>query len=409
MESIAVNLSMAGVIRTKEKCPRCGGAFKGPRLTCPSCLTSPERYMLDLHAGKNGRVRLYSDRQGRPLSSYELAERVLTGIRYEIDQKLFDASKYIKADVDKFLFEKQVEAWYEDKKAEVEKGNRAKGYVRVIRCYIDNYYLDFFKGHDVREIRTHHIKEFYRKLPKKSLKYLHNILSALENFFNTLIQSELIDKRPMFPAVDIVKKTPRWVDFHTQIKIIKSIPKEDRPIFLFLAWQGVRPGEARALKVKDVDLRNQLLHITRTLSDGELKEKTKGKNEKTRVINPALLGLLYRHCANKHPESFVFINPQTGGHYSETSFRRRWDCVGTQGFNITPYQATRHSLASRLVEKDVHLKVIKDILGHTDIRTTLKYAHSDLKTQKIAFDKLQEREPAKVLRFVPNTSPSRKP
>ncbi|MFQ5329062.1 MAG: hypothetical protein ACE5D4_03625 [Thermodesulfobacteriota bacterium] len=83
---------------------------------------------------------MYSDRQGRPLSSYEHAERVLTGIRYETDQKVFDPTKYVKSDVNRFRFESLIEAWYQDKKSEQEKGNRAKGYVRVLRTYIDNYY-----------------------------------------------------------------------------------------------------------------------------------------------------------------------------------------------------------------------------------------------------------------------------
>lgn len=229
-------------------------------------------------------------------------------------------------------------------------------------------------------------------------------MSALQHFFNTLAEDELIDRPPVFPEIALEKKLPKWVDFHTQINIIKSLPKEDRPIFLFLAWQGVRPGEARALKVKDVDLRNESIHIRRTLSDSELKERTKGRNEKIRAINPMLLGLLRRLCADKHPESFVFINPRTGGPYYETAFRKCWH-ANSKGIDITPYQATRHSLASQLLESEVHLNVIKDILGHTDIRTTLKYAHGDMKNQKMGFRKHQA---ARVVRMPPKTRSSAK-
>lgn len=46
--------------------------------------------------------------------------------------------------------------------------------------------------------------------------------------------------------------------------------------------------------------------------------------------------------------------------------------------NVTPYQATRHSWASNALKDGVPLTVVQKILGHTDIRTTLGYADTDL-------------------------------
>lgn len=327
------------------------------------------------------------------MSSYDLAERVLTGIRYEIDQNIFDPTKYVKADVKRFLFETQIENFLDDKDNEVEKGNRANSYVRLLKCYNTHYYGPFLKGHDVREINTAKVKAFYKQLPKKSLKYIKNIMDGLEHFFNTLVEDEVIARVPIFPDIKLDDKPPVWVDYHTQIKIIKTIPKGDRPIFLFLAWQGARPGEARALKVKDLDFKTGGILVTRTLSDGVLKERVKGKHSKWRAINPMLFGLLKKQCSEKLPEVFVFTSPRTGRGYSESAFKRIWEPV-KKVFPITPYQATRHSFASHLVEREVHLNVIKSILGHSDIRMTLKYAHDDIQNQKLAFEK---KPPAKVI------------
>lgn len=379
------NFSMDGKIRTKEKCPKCGGKFQGEPLSCPDCKTHPKKYYIDLF-NKGKRYRLFADRQGNTLTSWPAAFRVIESIRYELDNKTFDPTKYVAADIKKFLFENRIESWHNGKVIEYEKGNLAKGYQRILKTYINHYYSSFFKGMDVRTIRTIHIKEFYQQLPKKSLKYTINIMNALENFFNTLRRDEVIDKAPIFPKITDDKKLPKWVDFYTQIKILKTIPIADRHIFIFLAWQGIRPGEARALKVKDIDLVNGLLYVRRTYSDGEIKERTKGKHEKVRAINPSLAGLLRRQCANKHPDTHVFISPRTGGLYSESAFKRVWEQVTAQGFIITPYQATRHSFASNLVNKeDANIKSISALLGHTDIRTTLKYAHSDIHGQRLAF------------------------
>jgi len=88
-------LSMRGKIRTKEKCPSCGGKFTElPRgIVCTKCGTIPRRYYLDLNVIEGSRVRIYSDRDGQPFDSYRKALRALEVIRYEIDNHTFDPNR----------------------------------------------------------------------------------------------------------------------------------------------------------------------------------------------------------------------------------------------------------------------------------------------------------------------------
>lgn len=379
---------MAGKIRTKEKCPKCAGQFVGNPLTCPVCLTHPRKYYIDLHYKGHGRLRIFADRQNHPLDSWARASRVLESIRYEIDNHVFDPGKYVKADLTNFLFETRIEAWYEDKKNEADKGNLAHSYTRALKRYKDKSYVPFFKGMDVREIRTYHVHNFYKQLPVKSLKYIKNILNALENFFNTLYRLDKIEKRPSFPTITVDRKAPKWADRAIQVKALEAIPAEDRPIFTFLAFQGVRPGEARALKVGDIDFQNESLTISRTYSDRKIKERVKGKVVRPRALNPALVPMLSEICKDKLPEAFVFINPRTTRTYSEDALFRLWDNARTAAkLDITLYQATRHSFASNLLKDGADIMVISKLLGHTDIRTTLIYTHADLDTQRVAFRK----------------------
>ena len=71
------------------------------------------------------------------------------------------------------------------------------------------------------------------------------------------------------------------------------------------------------------------------------------------------------------------------------------------------YQATRHSLASNLLKDGAALKSISDILGHTDIRTTLKYAHGDLENQRVAFGR-QGQVKGEVIGLCPQDVPEEK-
>lgn len=386
---IDYTLCMAGKIRTKEKCPKCRGKFQGNPLQCPTCLISPKRYFVDIYEKGYGRLKIYSDKTGHPLDSFARAQRVLETIRYEIDQHVFNPTKYTASDLKEYLFETRVDAWYESKKKDVQRGNLAKSYTRGIDCFIRKYYKPFFKGMDVRDLRSFHIQQFYEQLPEgKSLKYISNIMKALENFFNTLLRYDFIPKKPSFPVITLDRKTPKWVDAETQLNLLKEIPEAHRPIFTFLAFQGIRPSEARALKVKDVNLKQNTLTVARTYSGSEIRERVKGKVVRPRLINPALQSLLGELCRDKHPEAFVFTNPRTRKPYSENALRRLWNNTRkTVGIDITLYEATRHSLASIAASNGAPLMAIKDVLGHTDIRTTLKYTHNDLESQKVVFQR----------------------
>ncbi|GMR04580.1 MAG: hypothetical protein BMS9Abin23_0480 [Thermodesulfobacteriota bacterium] len=89
--------------------------------------------------------------------------------------------------------------------------------------------------------------------------------------------------------------------------------------------------------------------------------------------------MLKEMCQSKHPEAFVFINQRTGRPYTQNFINELWvEARKQKGLDIPLYNATRHSLASTLLNDGADLAAIKDILGHTDIRTTLIYAHGDL-------------------------------
>ena len=57
---------------------------------------------------------------------------------------------------------------------------------------------------------------------------------------------------------------------------------------------------------------------------------------------------------------------------------------------MTLYEATRHSFASNAVTDSVPINIIKEVMGHTDIKTTMIYAHADLNSQRVLFAKQGE-------------------
>jgi len=102
------------------------------------------------------------------------------------------------------------------------------------------------------------------------------------------------------------------------------------------------------------------------------------------------------------PEAFLFVNhgQSLGMHYTQSALDRIWNRV-RQAAGLGPelrlYDATRHSFASNLSNSGTDLKKPKDMMGHADIRTTLKYAHGNVEHTRADLTKLSLKKPAEVV------------
>ena len=77
----------------------------------------------------------------------------------------------------------------------------------------------------------------------------------------------------------------------------------------------------------------------------------------------------------KSVADYVFTNSKTGEHIK--SYSKGFQlCKKRAKVNCTMYDL-RHTYASWLIQKGVGIYTIKDLLGHGDIESTMRYAHLD--------------------------------
>lgn len=129
---------------------------------------------------------------------------------------------------------------------------------------------------------------------------------------------------------------------------------------------GLRISEAVRLTVSDVDGKRHLLRVT------------KGKGSKDRYIHLAdrPLELLRDYC-RQHGIRSGFLFPYKKRHISADNLERAFkEALRTSGVNklATPH-TLRHSFATHLLENGEDIRVIKDLLGHSSIKTTDIYTH----------------------------------
>ncbi len=397
---------MKGNIRAKGKCPSCGEDFislKRLGFICKPCQTLPRRFYIDLWwDGK--RIRLFSDKQGQVLDSYQRSQDLLSHIRFEITHHEFNPSKYIKSEareywaitlLDRFL------AYKIDSLAP----SYQKDYVRMTSIA-----KNFFGTKDVREIRKIDIINFKTHLEKNfsyKNKTIKNTLDFLKTFLRYLKSDlEVIDTVPAFPLVEIQQPRFRWLSPEDQRQLFEYIPDKDKPIIAFLMLHGCRPGEARALRCRDIDFKNQSITISATFSGKFYREKRKGKSSKaiTIPLHPEIYEYIANRVENNLPEAFVFVNPRTGGYYTEAALQRLWDNTRRKAGiskDLRLYEATRHSVASQLVNNGVTLFKVSKLLGHSSIKTTEKYAHSNIESLRTELSILSLKGKGTVTRLSP--------
>ncbi len=386
---------MIGVIRPTPRertCPKCGEPFEEVKrhgFLCLTCKTFPRRFVIDIRFS-GGRYFIYSDRQGKALDSFARAKYTHKTINDEIEDRIFEPAKYIKSDLQQFFVSTLVDRFLSHKRDSL-----APSYVKDYERMIGKA-KEHFKSKDVREIRKLDLVKYHDALKADGYKgkTLKNILDLFKTFLNWCKNDlEVINIVAAFPDIELKNNQLRWVDQEDQIKLFQAVPDEDKPFVAFLMLHGVRPGEARALRCKNVDLKRQIVTISATFSGNVYREKRKGRGSRALIvpIHPEIFGYIEDHVKSNLPEAYLFVNSKNGLPYSENKTRRIWDTVReATGLpkSLRLYDVTRHSFASNLVNSGTSLYLVSKLLGHSSTKMTEKYAHPDIESMKVNLQKI---------------------
>lgn len=305
--------------------------------------------------------------------------------------------------MEQFYFSKRLDLWLDSKAKEVTRGNIAPSTLKTYKTYSRKFYMPFFGAKDIREIRTYDIQTFYESLPELSNKYTKSLIETLKNFLTEMRRLDYIAVTPSYPRIKVAEKPIKWIDRDTQDAVISHIESRHQPIYTFMTRQICRPSEARALKVRDISLKEGSITIQRTFSGHELIERNKEKKITARALNPELTNILTECVKNKLPDAFVFsVN---GAPYTRNAINRIWNNACKKiGIVISLYNGTKHSICSQAGIAGISDSNIQQLANHADIRSTKKYICKDnLDSQKAVYLKL-----ATVTRLSPESKQASK-
>ncbi len=156
---------------------------------------------------------------------------------------------------------------------------------------------------------------------------------------------------------------------------------QDAVLFRVLFYSGMRVGEAVVLRWADVsfaaNLQGAMLHVRRNLSDGIEVDTPKGGRARTvplaRPAAQALATLAAREDFTSE-QDYVFVN-RLGRRLDPSAIRRRYKraCVAAE-LRPLKLHTLRHAAGS-LTAQAAGSAFARDMLGHSDVRTTNRYLH----------------------------------
>lgn len=244
---------------------------------------------------------------------------------------------------------------------------------------LNNHLLPYFKDKKIGEISPFMV-EGYRSKRKKCLTVrgtpvsnttINREIEVLRKMFNIAIDNEWLDKNPA--SSKKVKKLPeenyreRFLSHEEEVRLLEACVGDRaylKPIIICALNTGMRKGEILDLKWSNVDLVKGYIHLLETKS---------GKARKVPISSKLKL-ILTKLQVNSSSE-WVFANPDTNKRFYD--LKRGFPAVIKQAnINDFKFHDLRHTAATRMVHACIDLVVVKEILGHASIETTMRYAHA---------------------------------
>lgn len=242
----------------------------------------------------------------------------------------------------------------------------------------------------VKLISNYTIINFTNKLKEKNLsaKSINDILIVLGLAFK-YAEEEYKITTPRIRYLKEEKKEMRVlsVDEQLQLTTYLNLNIDIYKFGILLAlYTGIRVGELCALQWDDIT--DDYIQINKTMTrvkteNGNTEIKIgspKSDSSKRLIPTPQCLLPLINHFRNS---SYVLSNDRldyTEPRLMQIKFEKM---IKECGLEKTNFHTLRHTFATRCVEAGVDVKTLSEILGHSDVKTTLnRYVHSSFELKQ---------------------------
>jgi integrase len=215
---------------------------------------------------------------------------------------------------------------------------------------------------------------------------IHTVHRLLKSLLEAAVKSDRII-RNVAHGVKLGKETPREARFLTAeevSRLAKAAPERDRVLILFLAYTGLRIGEAAFLRNRHVDLFKRRVIVegaAKEIEGRRIEGSTKTDRKRSVALPSFLVDELMKHRArftDESEEAYVFTGPD-GAPLRAGNWRKRvwYPACAAAGLEPAPRpHDARHTAATLMLESGYSLFETAQQLGHRSIKMLeQRYGH----------------------------------
>lgn len=142
---------------------------------------------------------------------------------------------------------------------------------------------------------------------------------------------------------------------------------KQRIVLTLIYSAGLRGQEAINLKISDVDFERMTIHI----------RQSKYKKDRIVPLSPTMAIGLKKYLKAENPHLWLFNGKEPGSKYSMRglSWVLRENLKKTSITKQVNLHSLRHTYATHLLEEGINIVTLKELLGHSEITTTMIYLH----------------------------------
>ena len=294
--------------------------------------------------------------------------------------------------------------------------NTLRGYKSCYEC--EHGLKNYFGNTKVKHITTDHIQCYiaYLNGQGKSSKTISNIIGVLNVIMKHCTKLRYIAYNPVEGVVLPKKKPKAPAQAYTvqEVQMLLQISQVNRAVHTTIALgalAGLRRGEMAALTWDDVDLdsaspsiriNKTKYHVSPKLGIPNpigVKEPKTASSIRTIPIPSMLVEILrkeqlrYKECKLRHGANFLDSNcvifQDNGSDYQPDSINNGYTEFMQRHPEIPYYSLhkLRHTYASLLASLNTPVKDVQELLGHSDVSTTLNvYTHGFEASKRTAVD-----------------------
>ena len=232
--------------------------------------------------------------------------------------------------------------------------------------------IKYFKDIQLEEVTTDELRDFLlnylkneRKLSDRSINYYNSVI----RFIYEVTLDKVLNKKqlPMRKNKKTVYKVLTKEELSAFFNCVDNY--KFKTIFMLAYGSGLRIGEITNLRVEDIDSKTMRVFV----------REGKGNKERYTILSKQSLEMLrvyWSKCRQNKRRGRIFLS-ESGRAITEYVIRthfRKYREIAKLNEKVTMH-TLRHCFATHLIERGATLIQVKELMGHSNIRSTMAYVH----------------------------------